>query len=145
MRKVTKEYIKEVFDECNRMYFGNQLKDCKFVAYTTIGGHGYCHYKKAKNKTHGRIGIAKNVIWNEATFRETVIHEMIHLYNTQIENVGTSWLRHNRHFRKKMKELNKKYGLHMTICHPNIYLKKEKVPSTFFGRLMRRIRVEISF
>lgn len=145
MREVTKEYIKEVFDECNEKYFNNELKNCTFSLYNTIGSLGFCYHKKVNGKIYGRIGIAKNVIWNEDTFRETVIHEMIHLYNRQIENVPATWFCHSWHFRKKLKEINKKHGLHMTICHPDIYRIKEKVPSTFFGNLMRRIRLEIGF
>ena len=143
MRKITKEYVKEVFDDCNRLYFDNQLKNCKFSLFITERRKGYCYFKKVNGKIHGRIGIAKNVNWNEDTFKEMVIHEMIHLYNKQIENISPSCFCHNCHFRRKLKELNKKYGLHMTICHPNIYCIKEKVPSTFLGKLVRRIRFEL--
>ena len=143
MRKVTKEYIKKVFDECNEKYFNNELKNCKFSLFYTKRTKGFCYFKKVNGNIHGRIGIAKNVIWNEDTFKEMVIHEMIHLYNKQIENISPSWFCHNWHFRRKLKELNKEYDLHMTICHPNIYCIKEKVPSTFLGKLMRRIRFEL--
>jgi geranylgeranyl pyrophosphate synthase len=143
MRKVTKEYIKEVFDECNRLYFDNQLKNCKFTVFKTIHCNGFCYHKEVNGKIHGRIGISSNTIWTEETFREMVIHEMIHLYNLQIDHVHGSWFWHSRHFRRKLKELNKKYGLNVTICNPNIYQVNEKVPSTFFGKLMRRIRFEL--
>lgn len=143
MREVTKEYIKEVFDECNEKYFNNELKNCKFAVFKTERGLGFCYHKKVNGKIYGRIKIAKNVHWTEDTFREIVIHEMIHLYNRQIEHVSATWFCHNWHFRRKLKELNKEYDLHMTICHPNIYCIKEKVPSTFLGKLMRRIRFEL--
>ena len=146
MRKVTKEYIKEVFDECNRLYFDNQLKNCKFSVFkAAYQSNGFCYHKEINGKIHGRIGIANNTIWSEETFREVLIHEMIHLYNKQVEHVTSSYFWHNRHFRRKLKELNKKYNLHMTICHPNLYNINEKIPSTFFGKLMRRIRLELSF
>ena len=88
MREVTKEYIKEVFDECNEKYFNNELKNCTFSLFNTKRTKGFCYFKTVNGKTHGRIGIAKNVIWNEDTFKEMVIHEMIHLYNKQIENIS---------------------------------------------------------
>lgn len=144
MREITKEYIKEVFDECNRQYFDNQLKNCKFSVFKSTRGNGFCYYKKVNGKIHGRIGIAKNVLWTEESFKEIVIHEMIHLYNTQIEReTFKTGLFHTFKFRGKLKQLNRKYGMKMTICHPNIYFKHEKAPSTFFGKLVRRIRFEL--
>ena len=146
MIKVTKEYIKEVFDECNRLYFDNQLKNCKFSVLRNSPNTrslGRCNTIKKNGKILGRIWIAKNVFWTEETFRETVIHEMIHLYNEQVEGSHLSFFCHTWHFRRKLKELNKKYSLHMTICSPDIYCTYEKIPSTFFGKLMRRIRLEL--
>ena len=148
MRKVTKEYIKEVFDECNRLYFDNQLKNCKFSVLRNSPNNeslGRCNTIKKNGKILGRIWIAKNVFWTEKTFRETVIHEMIHLYNEQIEDSSPAFLWHTWHFRRKLKELNKKYGLNIRICHLDVYSIYEKIPSTFFGKLMRRIRLELSF
>lgn len=146
MREVTKEYIKEVFDECNKKYFNNELKDCKFSVLRNspkIKSLGRCNTQKKNGKILGRIWIAKNVLWTEKTFRETVIHEMIHLYNEQIENSHPFLFWHTWQFRRKMKELNKKHNLNITLCSPNIYRTYEKVPSTFFGKLMRRIRFEL--
>ena len=145
MIKVTKEYIKEVFDECNRLYFDNQLKNCKFSVLRNSPNNeslGRCDTIKKNGKILGRIWIAKNVFWTEETFKETVIHEIIHLYNEQVEGSHLSFFGHTWHFRRKLKELNKKYSLHMTICSPDIYCTYEKIPSTFFGKLMRRIRFE---
>ena len=146
MRKVTKEYIKEVFDECNRLYFDNQLKNCKFSVLRNSPNTrslGRCNTIKKNGKILGRIWIAKNVFWTEETFKETVIHEMIHLYNEQIEDSSPAFLWHTWHFRRKLKELNKKYGLNIRICHLDVYSIYEKIPSTFFGKLMRRIRLEL--
>lgn len=146
MREITKEYIKEVFDECNRQYFDNQLKNCKFSVLrngpkTRILGR--CNTVRKNGKIFGRIWIAKNVLWTEETFKEIVIHEMIHLYNEQIEGSHASIFWHTWHFRRKMKGLNKKYGLHVRLCHPDIFRTYEKAPSTFFGKLVRRIRFEL--
>ena len=143
MRKVTKEYIKEVFDECNKLYFDNQLKNCKFTTFRTNRCKGFVNTKKINGKIYGRMGIATNVLWTEDSFKEIVIHEMIHLYNVQVEHKDCTIIGHSWRFRRKLKQLNKKYGMKMTICHPNIYVVNEKVPSTFFGKLVRRIRFEL--
>ena len=108
MIKVTKEYIKEVFDECNRLYFDNQLKNCKFSVLRNSPNNrslGRCDTIKKNGKILGRIWIAKNVFWTEDSFKETVIHEMIHLYNEQIEDSSPAILCHTWHFRRKLKEL----------------------------------------
>ena len=120
MIKVTKEYIKEVFDECNEKYFDNQLKNCKFSVFETTRARGSCYFKKQNGKLHGRIWIAKNVLWTEATFRELVIHEMIHLYNGQIENSFVPLFGHSWKFRRKLREFNQKYKIeydHMPSRH----------------------------
>ena len=145
MRKVTKEYIKEVFDECNRLYFDNQLKNCKFTTFRTQSrSKGFVNMKNVKGKIHGRMGIATNVLWTEDSFKEIVIHEMIHLYNEQIEHKHCAIIGHSWHFRRKLKQLNKKHGMKMTITHHNVYIVNEKIPSTFFGKLMRRIKIELA-
>ena len=79
MNKITKEDIRVRYKEYNRLYFGNQLKHCKFSVQKMSWCEGMYTYKKEKDGIiEGRIWLTNDVDWTEETLRETIIHEMIH-------------------------------------------------------------------
>lgn len=144
MLKINKEYMKEVFDACNAAYFGGELKCRKFGTFRThieSGDHilGKCLCDMERRKT--KIWVSSNALWDEDSFREVMMHEMIHLYNAQIlGKVDCFPFVHGRRFRRKAKEIEREYGIKVRALS-EVYIKKEKVPTTSFGKMMRHFQL----
>lgn len=134
---ITKDLLKEKYDEYNKMYFNGILPKCKFcfILPTNLGGYSY---DKTSNGYQHRIGICKNVIyWDNAILKEVLIHEMIHLYVQHVNNIGWDGvLGHGWHFKKQVRRLRKEFGLKIGIHPPKtvLYRKKE-----FYPKLWERI------
>lgn len=144
--EVTKESLKKLYDECNKEYFNNELKNCKLSVlrnYKTCGCIAQCVDTKKNGKLFFRIWIVARANWTEQLLKEVMIHEMIHQYNIQIDKVRFHGFWHGWKFRKKQRELNKKFNLNLKISNPELYRDDEKIPSTSFGKLMRYIRVNL--
>ncbi len=142
--KINKEYLKEAFDKYNAAYFGGQLKCRKFGTFRThieSGDHilGKCLYDKERGKS--KIWLSSNALWDEDSFREVMLHEMIHLYNAQIlGKVDCFPFVHGRRFRRKAREIEREYGIKVRALS-DVYIKKEKVPSTSFGKMIRHYQL----
>ena len=75
MNKITKEDIRVRYKEYNRLYFGNQLKHCKFSVQKMSWCEGMYTYKKEKDGIiEGRIWLTNDIDWTEATLRETICY-----------------------------------------------------------------------
>ncbi len=142
MEKISNEYIKELFDRYNVEYFKGELVCKKFGTFFThieSGDHilGKCLCEGMKSK----IWISSNALWDEDSLRDVMLHEMIHLYNAEILGKPDHFpFFHGRRFIRKVKELEKEYGIRVKILS-EVYIKKEKVPSTCIGRKMRHIKI----
>ena len=128
--KITKEDLKARFDEYNRLYFGSALPRCEF-SVTKLSCLGRYMFSSGKNgKRKYRIGLTCDVNWTEDSLRDVLIHEMIHHYVVAIDGCkgidGFSW-----------------YGLFVgqnIHIHPHhIYHIRERVPTSWWGKFVRRI------
>lgn len=106
--KVTGKILEEKFDEYNMLYFNNNLIKPKFSTYISEHSMGRFNVSEKKNKFKKTISIIRNVNFMEKDFRDILVHEMIHLYVYDTYGKGHS---HDEFFNRKMKELNKSYGL----------------------------------
>lgn len=129
--KITKELIKERFEEYNQKYFNKQLGRCNFYLLPknkSILGK-YNGREDKKGTPIDRIGIGTNVIWTEDAFKHVLIHEMVHMYNRRIDNcVWDGVLGHGRHFRRQCRRLKREFGIDVLTLPDVEYIKKEFSP-----------------
>jgi hypothetical protein len=132
--KITKELIKERFDEYNQKYFSGVLGKCRFYllpkSQSTLGK--YNGQEDKNGKPIDRIGIGTSVIWNEELFKRVLIHEMVHMYNTRIDKCRLDGvLGHGRRFRREARRLKKEFGIDIDtrnmkveFINPKLYPKR---------------------
>lgn len=111
--KITKELIKERFDEYNQKYFGGVLGKCRFYlmpkSQSILGK--YNGQEDKNGKPIDRIGIGTSVIWNEDLFKRVLIHEMVHMFNTRIDKCRLDGvLGHGRYFRRQVRRIKREFG-----------------------------------
>ena len=75
----------QMFWECNRLYFDHQLQTPKFGlmhSYRTLGKFAYRWGEKKKpvKKRYMAILMSDYFDFDEETFRNIMVHEMIHYY-----------------------------------------------------------------
>lgn len=132
--KITKEDIKALFKEYNKLYFDGVLPSCKCHVFKGRGVFGrYNYFRKGNGKYEGSIWIAYNVNWTEETLREVVVHEMIHHYVQTIEGRSGGLFGHNWRFHRQMRRLKKNYGLVIKVSG----LLNEKKPANLYQRIRR--------
>lgn len=150
--KLNAKILKEkYYDEYNKVYFNGVLKHCN-ISYCKISLVGqYTHKIDKKGDIVGRIWIANDVDWTEETLKDTLIHEMIHHYEVSIDKRTSidsfTWyglFGHGRHFRKQIKRIKRDFGIAIHIHFPHIFKRKEKIPTTWFGKLLRFLDYEIT-
>lgn len=144
--KITKDDLKVRFDEYNRLYFDSVLPQCEFsvIKLSCLGRYMFSSGKKGKRKY--RIGITSDVNWTEETLRDVLIHEMIHHYVIAIDGCkdidGFSWyglFGHGKRFRRQVKRIKRQFGQNIYIHPHHIYHIRERVPTTRWGKFVRRI------
>lgn len=128
---ITKELIKERFEEYNKLYFGNKLGTCKFYLLpkntTSLGK--YNGQEDKNGEPVDRIGIGQNVKWSEDAFKRILIHEMVHMYNRRIDNCRWDGiLGHGRRFRRQCRRIKKEYDIDVLNLPDVIYLNKKSSP-----------------
>ena len=144
--KITKEDLKARFDEYNRLYFGSALPRCEF-SVTKLSCLGRYMLSSGKNgKRKYRIGITIDVNWTEETLRDVLIHEMIHHYVIAIDGCkgidGFSWyglFGHGKRFRRQVRRIKRQFGQNIHIHPHHIYHIRERVPTSWWGKFVRRI------
>ena len=129
--EVTKELLKEKFNEYNKLYFGGKLGNCQFYFFpknrTAFGK--YTLWKKTSGEDVSHIYIGSRFNWNEQLLKEVLVHEMIHMYVTTIEGVKYDGvLGHGKHFRKQAKRIAKNYGIIISAHSFDSYTGKEVQP-----------------
>ena len=120
-----------MFWECNRLYFDNQLRTPKFDllhSYNRVGKFEYRLGEQKKNikKRHMVILISDYFDFDEETFRNIMVHEMIHYYLYLNGEGNCSAFRfflrlfgfkssdHGPEFMAMAQKLNDQYGLNIT-------------------------------
>lgn len=119
-----------MFWECNRLYFDHQLRTPKFGlmhSYRNLGRFEYRlgEKKKPVKKRHMLILMSDYFDFDEETFRNIMVHEMIHYYlylnNPSDCSRFSRFLRffgfknsdHGPEFMAMAELLNQKYGLNI--------------------------------
>lgn len=122
--KLTKKRIKDIFQECNELYFDNKVETPTF--FETWTSHKKCvgwvraiWNKKTKSYVSA-LHISSLYNWTNENLKKVIIHEMIHLDIKDYLRPLTIWKRlfgkeHDKDFMKKMDELNEKYNLDITV------------------------------
>ena len=124
----------EMFWECNQQYFGHRLRTPKFGlmhSYRYLGRfeHRWGEKNKPVKKRYMAILMSDYFDFDEETFRNIMVHEMIHYYlylnNPRDCSVFRRFLRffsfkdysHGPEFMAMAQKLNEQYGLNITVTY----------------------------
>lgn len=114
--KITKVDIEKRYAEYNRIYFGNKLGKCRLSCPNMTDFGAYYYNAKKKDKAKSQIMIAKNVNWTETALRDTLIHEMIHMYVRTVRGKKIDGLLgHGCAFRRECRRIKRNFGITITI------------------------------
>lgn len=106
--RLTKELLKERFDEYNRLYFEGKLK--RPAKFATSSHH---HALACTNGV--AISFSANYNWDEWLLRTALVHEMIHMAIKQAKGMGANKnTGHGEDFLEIMDRLNEQYGLDLS-------------------------------
>ena len=128
---ITASKLRKLFIECNEKFFDGCLKMPKISTYIGESSMGIFSIKVWKTRIEKEISIARNFNLTQNELRDLVLHEMIHQY--VYEKYGK--MNHGRHFKRKMKELNKKYGFDIRKNSKHLF-KKYGYNKTFFQKIL---------
>lgn len=117
----TLDYIKRKFDEYNTMMFGGRLQPLPFKlssARTFLGAvtcrrkinaDGTRHYYDFEFVISTKVDLPEDVV------EDIIIHEMIHywIFSNQMQDNGP----HGDIFKKKMQEINMRFGRNISVAH----------------------------
>ena len=116
MKKSDLRNIETLYTEYNDLLFNGVLPPANkvnFILHSIIGAIGYSKYSKkpTKNGNHHTIAFCKWYIMSEKLISETLIHEMIHLWQVSTVKqeryeICTHEIAHDRVFRGKMATIN---------------------------------------
>ena len=129
--EITKELLKQKFEEYNNLYFNNELPMCTFsYNYMRYAFGTYTTHTKSIGQKMGHIRISKSIDLDEEMLRELLVHEMIHHYVRTIDGVFfDGFFCHGRHFVRQIKRIKKEHGLEIQVFYPDWHFRKEK-PNT---------------
>lgn len=117
----TLEYIERKFNEFNELCFGGELPALPFRISSARTFLGQISYVKKRNRDGSwsyrdfTFRVSNRHDLPEPIVEDTIIHEMIHyhiLYNQLQDNAP-----HGLLFRRKMNEINKRFGRNVSISH----------------------------
>lgn len=133
--KITREDLERRFKEYNEKYFDGILPKCRMSVNASQGGYG-CYV--APDGKVPMIYMCKSVYWTDESLKLILIHEMVHHYVSSVIKPKFYTFPHGYLFRKKCKELKKKYGLKVGLHDiDNPPFKNEILPTTWLGKLRR--------
>lgn len=127
--KLNKTSIKEMVEECNRLYFNNEVElPVKYELWTPrkkIVGMVHPIWSNRYKQTKAILHISNRYRWTENNLRKVVLHEMIHLaigdykepltFLQRVPLIGHLFItQHDERFVALMNELNNKYNLGIT-------------------------------
>ena len=125
--RISKSVLEKKFVECNQKYFDCSLVMPKLSTYTGETSMGLFSVREGRRIIDMKISIARNFNLTDEELRDLLIHEMIHEY-VYLESGKVA---HNRMFKNKMTELNKKYGLDIRINSKHLFRKYRKKKTLF--------------
>ncbi len=127
--KLNKTSIKEMVEECNRLYFNNEVElPVKYELWTPrkkIVGMVHPVWSNRYKHTKATLHISNRYRWTEDNLRKVVLHEIIHLaiedykepltFLQRLPLIGHLFItQHDERFVALMNELNNKYNLGIT-------------------------------
>ena len=134
---VTKELLKELFAEYNKLYFDGRLGKCDFSFFSkkqSILGW-YCAKEDSKGRPNDKIWIGTSVVWREEHLQRILIHEMIHMYVYRVEgHKYDGVLGHGWRFRRQCRRIRKHYGIE-ALKLPDV----EFINPKFYPKLWEKI------
>jgi len=117
----TLEFLEDRFDSFNELCFDGTLPPVRIKLGRATRCLGACAYKKRRH-LFGRmeyfdfsLRFSTKFDLPEDVLEDTLLHEMIHYDILVNQRRDTS--SHGRLFRAKMKEINERYGRHITISY----------------------------
>ncbi len=117
----TLDYIRNTYAAFNHRFFGDALGTPVFELSRSRTTLGQVVYRRHRNNdgtyrySDFRFRITTRVSMDEQVLEDTILHEMIHYWI--LSNQWTDTSAHGQLFRHKMRELNTRYGRHITISH----------------------------
>lgn len=118
--------IKELYKEYNHLYFDDLLP--KTLSVYTGNKHAIASVVCVKDKKTKKIKVAMQFSdkyeWQKPMLRDIILHEMIHVYVFVKVGHLPYFRKHGIKFKKKMKELNKKYGFNIQIKATSDFINK---------------------
>lgn len=134
---ITASKIRTLYSEYNKKYFDGSMFMPKITTFTGINSMGIFSVKKWTNKVEEELSIARNFKLTEEELRDLVLHEMIHQY--VYEKYGK--MNHGKHFKKKMNELNEKYGFDIRKNSKHLF-KKYRNKKTVWERIVSLLKTK---
>ena len=123
-------YIRQKFDEFNKLCFGGQLPPIRIVmteAKTYLGKVSYRTVRRPDGSTVNSaftLRINTRIDLPQDEVDDTILHEMIHYYiavNNRKDDAP-----HGTLFKQMMNHLNTRYNRHITISHRNTAAQQEQ-------------------
>lgn len=125
--ELTIQYLTEKFREYNKLYFDTHLPTPNFKlmkSYRTAGLFSCDKIIGKRRLKHQCIEISCYYDWTEEKLRDILVHEMVHYYLAykHIDNE----LSHGEEFIKMCEDMNKKYGLNLSVIIDMTNVKRNK-------------------
>lgn len=134
----TKEGLERRYKEYNEKYFEGVLSPCRMSLSQSKSGYGLYINGTAKSKPI--IYICKYAWWTEETLEMVIVHEMVHHYVESIIKPKYFTLPHGCTFNRVCRKIKRKHGIDVRMFKiKNPYFYKEKIPTTFWGKLWRKL------
>lgn len=86
------------------------------------------------------LSVSKNFVWTDLELKDTLIHELIHIYEVQVLKEKPS---HGLSFKIKMNKINNEFGYNVSIRHSMKTTKKNKEKTIYY--LLSEDRSKIVF
>ena len=118
---VTLDFLWKRFETFNDAYFGAALPPVPLKLSRAVRSLGSCTYKKRRKLFGGLeyydfcIRVSTKFDLPENELEDILLHEMIHYEILVNQRRDTS--AHGKLFRARMRELNERYGRHITVSH----------------------------
>lgn len=126
--KLTKDILKDLYRECNELYFGGVLGRCDFSLFSKMYPYlgSYCAKEDKQGKIKDKIWFGTSVKWNEELLRQVMVHEMVHMYIRRVEgHKHDGVLGHGWRFRRQARRLRKEHGIEV-LRWTNVEFYNEK-------------------